>query len=167
VHLFLAVLLVQIQLTLLLSLKNKLQQIPVDKKYYNALLAFLFILLLQSILGTTVRMYVDDVSKLVHYEQRQTWLAAQPIAFMLHRSFSWAVLAGAIFLVWQNRKSLILASRFLYLLVIVILNMVVGIVLFYADMPAIAQPIHLFLASAALTYAIYILAQMKKLKRSL
>jgi cytochrome c oxidase assembly protein subunit 15 len=159
VHLLLAIVLVQVQLALLLSLKNKLSSLQVNEATRKWILAFLIILLVQSVLGTLVRMYVDDVSKTLHYEQRQTWLADTPVAFLIHRTFSWLVLLASFYLTWVNRRDAAIAKKLHLLLSFVLLNMIAGIILFYADMPAIAQPIHLLLASLAITQTVNVLLQ--------
>lgn len=161
VHLLFAVVMVQVQLGLLLSLNSRLFSIPVSKATKQILLAFFVILLTQSVLGTMVRMYVDDVSRILHYEQRQTWLATMPARFLLHRSFSWFVLAAVLYLSWYCRNAVGVRNKIYLLLGIVLLNMIVGITLFYADIPAIAQPIHLFLATCAITQTMSLLLQIK------
>ncbi|MFT3909462.1 MAG: COX15/CtaA family protein [Ferruginibacter sp.] len=160
VHLLFAVLLIQIQLALLLSTRDKLSVLVIDDKIKKAVLAFLIILFIQSVLGTMVRMYVDDVSKTLHYEQRETWLANTPIAFLIHRSFSWLVLVGSFWLAWTGRNSII-KNKLFVLTGIILLSMITGITLFYADVPAAAQPIHLLLATLAITQSISILLQAK------
>ncbi len=159
VHLLFALVLVQVQLALLLSLQSKLFFIPVSKKVKKLVVAFLIILLTQAVLGTLVRMYVDDVSRTLHYEQRETWLAAMPVNFLLHRSFSWFVLATVLFLGWYCRNIAGIKNQVLMLVAIVFLNMIAGIALFYAGMPAVAQPIHLLLATCAITQTMRILLQ--------
>ncbi|MEO7523546.1 MAG: COX15/CtaA family protein [Ferruginibacter sp.] len=160
VHLFFAVLLIQIQLAFLLSTHEKLSVLFVDDKIKKMLLVFLVLVFVQSILGTMVRMYVDDVSRILQYEQRETWLANSPVAFLIHRSFSWIILAGVIGLAWSGRNS-IARKQFFVLTGIIFLSMLTGITLFYADMPAIAQPVHLLLATLAITQSISILLQAK------
>jgi cytochrome c oxidase assembly protein subunit 15 len=159
VHLLFALLLLQIQLALLLSLCSKLFSVNVSKKTKKLLGSFLIILLIQAVLGTLVRMYVDDVSKTLHYEQRETWLAAIPVHFLLHRSFSWVVLTAILFLSWYWRHTAVIKNKIFTLAVIVLLNMIAGIVLFYAGMPLVAQPIHLVLATCAITQTMSILLQ--------
>ena len=161
VHLLFAIVMLQVQLALLLSLDSRLFSIPVNKSTKRLLLVFLIVLLTQVVLGTMLRMYVDDVSKILHYEQRQTWLASMPVEFLLHRSFSWFVLAAVLFLSWYCRNNDTIKNKIFMLLSIVILNMIVGITLFYADMPAVAQPVHLLLATAAITQTMAILLQIK------
>ena len=164
VHLLFAILLVQIQLALLLSLNSKLFSIPITNKVKNMVLIFLILLFCQSVLGTMVRMYVDDVSKTLHYEQRETWLAQSPVAFLMHRSFSWVILLGALYIAWYCRNIQAIKNKVFVLAAIIVLSMVTGIVLFYADMPAIAQPIHLLLASLAITQSFAVLLQARDTK---
>ena len=166
VHLLFAIILVQIQLALLLSLNKKLLTIHVNNKVRQSLFIFLILLFCQTVLGTMVRMYVDDVSKTLHYEQRETWLAATPVAFLIHRSFSWLILAGALFLAWHCRNMEGIKNKIFVLASIIVLSMITGIVLFYANMPAAAQPVHLLLAALALTQTVAVLLQIKLSSKS-
>ncbi len=166
VHLLFAIILVQIQLALLLSLNKKLLTIHVNNKVRQSLFIFLILLFCQTVLGTMVRMYVDDVSKTLHYEQRETWLAATPVAFLIHRSFSWLILAGALFLAWHCRNMEGIKNKIFVLASIILLSMITGIVLFYANMPAAAQPVHLLLAALALTQTVAVLLQIKLSSKS-
>jgi cytochrome c oxidase assembly protein subunit 15 len=161
VHLLFAIILLEIELGILLSFRSKLFVIPVDEKVKKLVFGFLIILLIQITLGTMVRMYVDDVSKTLHYEERETWLAATPFSFLIHRSFSWLVLLSALFISWYCRNIIALRNKVFVLAVIVSLSMITGIVLFYADMPAVAQPIHLLLATFGITQTVLILLQTK------
>ena len=166
VHLLFAIILVQIQLALLLSLNKKLLTIHVNNKVRQSLFIFLILLFCQTVLGTMVRMYVDDVSKTLHYEQRETWLAATPVAFLIHRSFSWLILADALFLAWHCRNMEAIKNKIFVLASIIVLSMITGIVLFYANMPAAAQPVHLLLAALALTQTVAVLLQIKLSSKS-
>jgi heme a synthase len=167
VHLLFAVLLVQVQLALLLSLRSKLFYMPVLPHIKKAVLFFLLVLVIQSVLGTMVRMYVDDVSKTLQYQQRSTWLAAMPAIFIVHRSFSWIVLLLATLMAWYCRNTLPVKNKAVLLLAIVSCNVLVGIVLFYAAMPAAAQPIHLLLAVIAITQTVYMLLTTKSATQQL
>jgi heme a synthase len=164
VHLLLAIILLEIQLAVLLSFQSKLFSIQIEEKVKKMLMAFLIILLIQVVLGTRVRMYVDDVSKAFHYGDRGEWLADKPISFLIHRSFSWIVLLSALFMGWYCKNIPAIRNKVFVLNVIILLSMITGIVLFYADMPAVAQPIHLLLASFAITQTISILLQTRSLK---
>ena len=161
VHLLFAVMLIQIQLVLLLSVHSKLSVLIVDDRMKKMLLAFLILVFVQSILGTMVRMHVDDISKLLNYSQRESWLEDSPVVFMIHRSFSWVVLIFALFIAWQGKNTHHIKNKIFVLAGIILLSMVTGITLFYANMPAIAQPIHLLLATMAITQTFSILLQTR------
>ena len=162
VHLLFAILLVQIQVAVILSLQQKLFFIVVDKKVKYMLWLFLLFIFFQSVLGTTVRMYVDDVSKMLQYQQRESWLANSPIAFLIHRSFSWVILLSVLFIAWYCRNIPDIKNKIFTLAAIIVLSMITGIVLFYANMPAVVQPIHLLLASLAITQTVAVLLQTKQ-----
>lgn len=161
VHLLFALVLIQVQLALLLSLQKKINTIYVDKKNQRFIIATLALIFLQSVLGTMVRMYIDDISKHLDYTQRATWLTNSPIAFIIHRSFSWAVLLGTLVLAWNCKNLPLIRNKVYSLTAIVLCSMITGIVLFYTGMPASAQPVHLLLAALAITQAFSILFQAK------
>ncbi len=161
VHLLFALLLAEIQLALILTLQNKFGIVALPKKIRMAATGLLAIILIQSVLGTMVRIYVDDVSKILHYEQRQTWLANTPVAFLIHRSFSWVVLLYTAFIIWYCRKVKAINKNIFYIGINIFASMLTGIILFYMDMPAIAQPLHLLLATVAISQVLYILFKSK------
>ncbi len=161
IHLLFALVLTQIELALLLAVTNKLYKKTAGTKTRRALFLFLLVLLAQSVLGTAVRMYVDDVSKALDYHQRAAWLAEMPFSFLIHRSFSWFVLLSVLYTTWYCRKVPLLKKHLLRLITIVLASMSSGIVLYYLDMPAKAQPLHLLLASLAITQTMFMLLYTK------
>jgi cytochrome c oxidase assembly protein subunit 15 len=161
VHLLFAVVLTQLQLALLMSVNSGISYLPVQKNIRRIVAGLLVVILIQSVLGTMVRIYVDDVSKVLHYEKRETWLADSPVAFLIHRSFSWVVLLLTAFTAWYCRNESGVRKNIYYLTANIILSMITGIVLYKLDMPAIAQPLHLLLATIAVTQSVYILLKTK------
>lgn len=162
VHLLFAILLLQIQLALLLTLNNRLGTMKMAGVARLLLIIFLVLLFSQSILGTMVRIYVDDISKMLGYGQRELWLKDHPLSFLIHRSFSWVVLLGGLALVWKHKHSE-LSGQFKYLALVLLSNMTLGIILYYADVPAWAQPLHLLLAAVVFTQTVALVLQTKKI----
>jgi heme a synthase len=161
IHLFFALVLTQIELALLMVVTGRLNKKTAGTKMRRALVLMLIVIFVQSVLGTMVRMYVDDVSKVLHFEQREAWLASSPIAFLIHRSFSWLVLASAIYLIWYCRKVQALKKSVQKIFLLVLCSMTTGVVLYYLDMPAIAQPIHLLLATLTITQIMFAILYTK------
>lgn len=161
VHLFFAIVLAQIQLAMYMSVSGKLFKKTTGTKLRKAILFLLLLIFAQSVLGTMVRMYIDDVSSSLHFEQREAWLAEMPLAFIIHRSFSWLVLAAVFYANWYCRKVPALIKPLKKLTGIILLSVVTGVVLYYLDMPAVAQPLHLLLAAMAITQTMFILLYTK------
>jgi heme a synthase len=161
VHLLFALTLTQIELALLMAVTGRLYKKTAGTKIRRALVLLLIVMLVQSVLGTLVRMYVDDVSKELHFEQREAWLAGMPIAFLIHRTFSWMVLASVIYINWYCRKVAALKKYLLRVVVLVLCSLTTGIVLYYLDMPAVAQPLHLLLAALTITQIMFAILYTK------
>ncbi len=159
VHLLFAILLLQVQLLLLMAIRPKIPA-AISSKGRNLLWFFLMVVFVQSILGTMVRMYVDDISKSLNYTQREIWLADLPVVLLIHRTFSLAILLLLGYLLYYFRQSVV-KNRLFFLAALIAGNILVGIVLFYASMPALAQPLHLLLAAGTITQCCYLLFSSK------
>lgn len=160
VHLFLAIILLQVQLSLWLRLRKTETAFHISSATIKALWLFAVILLVQFVLGTLVRIHVDEVSKSLDYQQRGSWLDDEIFLFVIHRSFSWVVFLMALWLAWSERNNnSLVKTQFFALAGTIILSMVTGILLYLADMPAAAQPVHLLLASIAITQTVAIFLQ--------
>jgi heme a synthase len=162
VHMTLAFLLVLIQVSLLSKLYKKYALVPVSSMLYKTLFILLGVIIVQTALGTGVRMYVDDVSKLLLYTQREKWLAQMPAIFLVHRTFSWVVVAGCIFLVWLAVKQRVLWGPVLLFVVLVLSSIIIGITMVYASIPAWAQPIHVTLSACIMGQLFYMISICKK-----
>jgi cytochrome c oxidase assembly protein subunit 15 len=161
VHLFFAFLLTQVQLALFMSVRGKLYKKTAGIRIRRVLLLLLIVILIQAVLGTAVRMYVDRISKALHYGQRDAWLATMPVAFLIHRAFSVFTLFAVLYASRYCRKVPALKPHMRRLLGITLVSMMSGIVLYYLDFPALAQPVHLLLAALAITLAMNALLYTK------
>ena len=163
VHLLFALILTQIQLALLLTVSKQIFKKTSGPKVRRILFILGMLIFIQSVLGTAVRMYIDDVSKLLDYESREMWLSESnlPLAFLIHRSFSWVVFIAVIYGAWACRKVAVVKVCFQRLLLIILSSATSGIVLYYLDFPKIAQPLHLLLASLAISQISFMLLHTK------
>lgn len=114
------------------------------------------ILLLQIILGTQVREEIDTISKALSYENRELWIGRLSSIFLIHRSFSWLILIGSLFMMYRSSDFLTYKRSAMVTVFLVLSIIVLGIVMTYLDMPAIAQPLHLLLACALLMQLFYV-----------
>ena len=144
-HLFLALVIVGLQLGIILEVsQSQRERFSVPKSVYWVVWIAMIITFVQMFLGTQVREAIDFLVKQGY--SRQYWVEHLGIPFFIHRSFSWLVLGMMGYLFWVNRKGLHskIINTSVYLLV---LELVTGILLAYADMPGLVQTSHLLFAS--------------------
>ena len=107
--------------------------------------AILFVTLVQLVLGTQVRESVD-VAKNVLNLPRENWIDTTDLLYIVHRSFSWIVIALSVLLLYVNRKRDIHSRliRIGYLIFgLIILQMFLGLGMERLDMPGTLQLLHL------------------------
>lgn len=107
----------------------------------------LIVLLIQIIVGTDVREQVDEISKSLNYQQRDTWLGKLNFVFDIHKTVAITTAVLIIFIFWRSLSYVVLQRNALFLLLIVLLLVGAGIALTNLNIPAFIQPIHLLLSS--------------------
>lgn len=142
VHMFLALLIVL--LLVYIVHRSSFRTVIQVQAAYGWLLACMVILGVQILLGTQVREAIDRVATAV---SREHWIQSLGIDFLIHRSFSWLVLALHVGLVLKLKKTEG-AKVFLLALILLILGTILtgtGMALF--AVPPFLQPLHLLLAT--------------------
>jgi cytochrome c oxidase assembly protein subunit 15 len=141
VHLFLALVIIGLQLYLVHQIQNKeVLKLPQEKQFKWLTWLILLITFYQMFLGTQVREAIDALVKQGY--SRAQWIEALGMPFFIHRSFSWLVLILLTYLFWQNRKKWQYAriNVAFYLLAAELIT----------DMPGLVQTAHLVFASILL-----------------
>jgi cytochrome c oxidase assembly protein subunit 15 len=118
-----------------------------DKTLRTLATIALIILLIQIIVGTDVREQVDEISKSLSYQQRDTWLAHLNAVFDVHKAVSIITSLFIIVVFWRSLSYVTLQRSGAFLLLIVLLLMAAGLVLASFAIPAFIQPVHLLLSS--------------------
>lgn len=144
-HMLVALLIAAIPLIIIYKLKT--QQRTVSPFLKTLSVSMIAIILLQIVLGTQVREQIDEISKALKYSGRELWIAQLDNMFIVHRSFSWVVTAGCLFLCWKARPFAELRTVSLVILSSVIVTVLAGITMAWYNIPALVQPLHLLLAS--------------------
>jgi cytochrome c oxidase assembly protein subunit 15 len=117
-----------------------------------AMWALAVLLFCQILMGTQVREQVDVVAKI--NTDRSTWIEMLPSIFYVHRSFSILILLLAAWLYFKSKESLRLV-QFNWAMLVLMLELLVGIVLAYLDVPAPMQPVHLLLGVLCFALVFY------------
>jgi len=105
------------------------------------------VILIQIVLGTQVREQIDEISKSLNYTGRELWIAQLDNMFIVHRSFSWLVALGCLLIFWKARPFIELRTVSNVIISAVIATILLGVTMAWYNIPALAQPLHLLLAS--------------------
>lgn len=125
-------------------------------KKYNASFKFflwisMFLTLIQVVLGTQVREFIDHQVK-AGIGNELLWLENADVTFYIHRTFSIIVLLVNIYLYLRNKRLNLGFSNLNWVMILLILEIATGVLMNYFGFPFGSQAAHLVLA--ALLYGI-------------
>jgi len=118
--------------------------------------------LIQVILGTQLRQYIDVQMQLNTYTNQKVWLTTPPVIFYIHRSFSIFLVTINLFWIWLHKKESGELKLLNWVLLFLVLEVLSGIVLYYLDFPFLSQPIHLLLSSLLFSAQFYSVLRLLK-----
>lgn len=119
----------------------------------------LFLTVIQIILGTQVRQFVDDQIQTYGESGKQFWLQDPTLQFYVHRTLSLLVLALNSYLFWIYKKQGLPLCMVNIIMLIILFEIASGIAMYYVHFPFGSQPLHLILASLLFGAQFYLLLQ--------
>ena len=166
VHMVMALVIVAF-LLYIIHLTKVTSQNPKTYKDIIPLLALVLVMtLIQVVLGTQVRQYVDDQMDVLGNASKKLWLANADWQFYVHRSFSIVIVLLNIFLAQRIYKYKLDFPKINWVLLFLFIEAVSGIAMYYFHFPFASQPIHLVLASLLFGVQFYLLLEAISTKRS-
>lgn len=167
VHMLMALLIVALLLYIIYFVNEENKGITYDRITLQVALIALGITLVQIVLGTQVRQFVDHQIDLVGEEAKNLWLQNPSIQFYIHRSFSILVSIINVFLAYRIIKLKLGHIKIYWVLFILLIEVFSGIAMYYLDFPFASQPLHLILASILFGVQFYLVLDALKPKTSL
>jgi cytochrome c oxidase assembly protein subunit 15 len=159
IHMVMALLIVGFILYLIFASKQTYKTQRYNPLFLRILCVSLIVTLIQIILGTQVRQFVDEQIKIMSY-QKQLWLENPELNFYIHRSTSILVVVLNGSLWYLNKKHKLGFKKILYVVTIIALEVWTGILMYYFDFPLLSQPLHLVLASLLFGVQFYVLLEV-------
>lgn len=159
-HMFLAVVIVAL-LIFLVSESREQQSISRTPTTFWWLITCMAVLLVQILLGTKVREAIDSIASVIG---RGEWIAGVGRDFLVHRSFSWVVIALHVVLVMNLRKIEEVKVLSFVLLGLILGTTLSGAIMGYFAVPAFLQPVHLLLANVCFGMQFMLLLKMSRRK---
>ncbi|MEK9755858.1 MAG: COX15/CtaA family protein [Bacteroidota bacterium] len=157
IHMFMAILLLFILFSILAFSKKSKSNYKIPKIVYSLILISLLTIIFQVFTGTEVRKFIDIKMELFNYLQKDKWIENIPNIFYTHRSFSWIILlsnALAFYLLSKLKlKSIILS----YTNILILIQIITGVIMYYFYFPFASQPIHLLLSTIIVGLQFYFL----------
>ncbi len=146
IHMIGALMIVAILLVLNALLERETESERGYTKNFRFLSALAVLMtLIQIGLGTQVRETVDTLQQMGM--PRGDWMDNMDVVFYIHRSFSILMLLLNIWLWNQNRKLGLGYWHWNWIMLVIGLELLIGIILAYFDLPYFAQPLHLLLGA--------------------
>jgi cytochrome c oxidase assembly protein subunit 15 len=128
------------------------------------LIAGIVLLLVQILFGTQVREAIDMAGSTI--SDRSKWVESLGMPFLIHRSFSWIILAVNALLVFKFWKMGI-QNGFVRATILLILGTIfTGVGMAWFAVPPILQPLHLLLATVTFGIEFLLLLKVNSLKRT-
>ena len=165
IHMMVALLIVGLLLYIIKKCLNATKSFIVDAKFKNILIITLLFTLVQIVLGTQVRQFVDEQVKILGYNQMQLVLINPNVNFYVHRSFSIIILALNIYLFARNKKLQLGYQKINWVMILIAIEILTGVAMYYLDFPFGSQPIHLVIASLLFGLQFYMVLETRVVKK--
>ena len=163
VHMLMALVIISLIIYSIFKAKDyKESKIIKDTFIKNLILFSVFVSLFQIIIGTQVREFIDLQYEIYGPNKKNQWLNVPNFYFYFHRSFSILIILlnfSLYYLIKSKNYTSILIEK---IGIIIVLEILVGIIMFYLDFPFLSQPIHLLLATILFSYQFYWVLHYKK-----
>ena len=167
VHMVMALVIVALLLYIIHQVKHPITIHRYHKNLLPILAVAMVATLLQIVLGTQVRQYVDEQIDLVGESAKQLWLAGVDWEFYLHRSFSIAVVVLNLWLARLIYTKKLGFIKMNWVLVLLAIEIITGVSMYYLDFPFATQPVHLIIASILFGVQFYLLLEVGRANHKL
>lgn len=160
VHMVMALLIVALLVYLIHGTKKFSKGLIDQKNIAKWLLAAFAATMVQIIVGTQVRHFVDEQIDMVGETAKHLWLSNFDWAFYVHRSFSIVVVFLNLFLAHRIYKHKLGYLKINWVLILLSIEILTGVSMYYLDFPFATQPIHLIIASVLFGVQFYLVLEV-------
>jgi cytochrome c oxidase assembly protein subunit 15 len=112
-------------------------------------------MLIQIIIGTGVREFIDDQIKFYGRQNKDLWLSNPKLNFYIHRTFSILIFLVNTSLFFITKK-LKMDMSYIYIAIgLIFIEILLGVLMFYFSFPIMTQPMHLMIAILIISVQFY------------
>lgn len=167
IHMVMALVIVALLLYILDKSKEITQAavaLKYDKLFKNLLIVSILLTLVQVVLGTQVRQFVDERVKMLGYDNMHLILDNPIVNFYFHRTFSFVVAGVNIWLYLRNKKLGLGYGKTVGVLWLLGFEIASGVAMYYLDFPFGMQTLHLVSASLLFGVQYYMILESRRSK---
>ncbi|MEM1002286.1 MAG: COX15/CtaA family protein [Bacteroidota bacterium] len=165
-HMVMALIIVALILYLIFISRSLPRSYRYNKNVDLVLTLAIALSLIQIILGTQVRQFVDIQNKTFGYNYWDITFSA-PVVCYVHRSLSILVTLLNLWLFYRIKKLGLGFSKYRLVILCLALEIATGIAMYYFDFPFSSQPIHLLIATILVGIQFYVYLEVRASKPSL
>ena len=115
----------------------------------------ILLMLIQIIIGTGVREFIDDQIKFYGRQNKDLWLSNPKLNFYIHRTFSILIFLVNTSLFFITKK-LKMDMIYIYIAIgLIFIEIFLGVLMFYFSFPIMTQPMHLMIAILIISVQFY------------
>ena len=115
----------------------------------------ILLMLIQIIIGTGVREFIDDQIKFYGRQNKDLWLSNPKLNFYIHRTFSILIFLVNTSLFFITKK-LKMDMSYIYIAIgLIFIEIFLGVLMFYFSFPVMTQPMHLMIAILIISVQFY------------
>ncbi|MGX7668328.1 COX15/CtaA family protein [Flavobacterium pedocola] len=164
IHMVMALVIVAVILYIIQLAKPAAAAKVFNPMFRNILWISLLLTLIQVVLGTQVRQFVDEQVK-SGIANETLWLSKPELSFYFHRTFSFVVFFVNLFLYLKNKKLNLGFSKINWVMALIFVEVLSGIAMYYFHFPFGSQTIHLVIASLLFGIQFYMILEARKSNR--
>ena len=162
-HMFGSMVIVALLITIISRTHQSLKK-EVKKTFKVLVVTMLILLSLQILLGTQVREQIDEVAKIT--ADRHQWIGMLDSTILIHRSSSILIFILSVWLFWRNWRNDYAVHAVGLAFLFIVIEIVVGAVMYYINVPKFLQPVHLLLSIGAFALLVWALLRTKLIEKS-
>jgi cytochrome c oxidase assembly protein subunit 15 len=136
------------------SQRQKVITFPPAFKY--VLISAISLTFIQVFLGTQVRQFIDEQVLIFGYK-KELWLENPNLQFYIHRTLSILVILINVWLYMINKKLQLNEPLINYIMLVLGLEVLTGILMYYFNFPFTTQPLHLLLSAILFGLQFYLI----------
>lgn len=137
------------------------QQFKTNSLFTKLLIVSVIFSLIQVAMGTQVRQFIDEQVKLFGFENKNYSLMNPSFKFYFHRSFTIAIVFVNFGMFYLNQTKQLGYKLVNWIMVLIFLEIITGILMYYAEFPIGTQSLHLMAGAILFGLQFYLWMQSR------